>query len=231
MEINSDFSSRVVIHTGQLAWQPSPMHGVERRMLDRIGGEVARATSIVRYAPGSQFSPHTHTGGEEFIVLDGVFQDEHGDFPGGTYVRNPPTSKHTPGSVEGCTLFVKLWQFRMDDRTQFHKTMADELAAPIDGVATAVLHRDDREIVTYSDLDSAATLSSNEQGGIEVFVIGGSVTVGGDVLRKNDWLRLPEGEKLSLSAGADGAKVWMKTGHLRFAVAPAIYADQHSEPT
>lgn len=89
MEINADFSKPVVMHSDQIEWQPSPMKGVERRMLDRIGDEVARATTIVRYAPGSHFSAHTHTGGEEFIVLDGVFQDEHGDFPAGTYVRNP----------------------------------------------------------------------------------------------------------------------------------------------
>jgi len=86
-------------------------------MLDRIGDEVARATSIVRYAPQSRFSPHMHGGGEEFLVLDGVFQDEHGDYPVGNYVRNPPTSSHTPASEPGCTIFVKLWQFDPDDRT------------------------------------------------------------------------------------------------------------------
>src|SRR5579864_363241 len=118
MEINADFSQRVVVHAAQLPWVASPMAGVERRMLDRIGHEVARATSIVRYAPGSHFSAHTHGGGEEFIVLDGVFQDEHGDYPAGSYVRNPPTSRHTPGSTPGCVLFVKLWQFDPADRTQ-----------------------------------------------------------------------------------------------------------------
>src|SRR5215204_5787315 len=81
MELNADFSQRVVVHAARLPWVSSPMAGVERRMLDRIGDEVARATSIVRYAPGSHFSPHTHGGGEEFFVLEGVFQDEHGDFP------------------------------------------------------------------------------------------------------------------------------------------------------
>ncbi|MEM9127911.1 MAG: cupin domain-containing protein, partial [Pseudomonadota bacterium] len=133
MELNADFSSRVAVLSEQLEWQASPMQGVDRRMLDRIGGEVARATTIVRYAPGSKFSAHTHTGGEEFIVLDGVFQDEHGDFPAGTYVSNPPTTSHTPGSEPGCIIFVKLWQFDMDDRTQFRKTMAEELDDPIDG--------------------------------------------------------------------------------------------------
>ena len=101
MEVNADFSKRVVIHTPEVEWQDSPMKGVRRRMLDRVGGEVARATSIVSYAPDSKFSPHVHTGGEEFIVLEGVFQDEHGDFPAGSYIRNPPESKHTPGSESG----------------------------------------------------------------------------------------------------------------------------------
>ena len=117
MELNADFAQRVVVHSEDLDWQASPMAGVSRRMLDRIGGEVARATSIVRYDPGSKFSPHVHTGGEEFLVLDGVFQDEHGDFPAGSYIRNPPQSRHTPGSEPGCTILVKLWQFDPEDRT------------------------------------------------------------------------------------------------------------------
>lgn len=222
MELNSDFSSRVVVHSDQLEWQASPIKGVDRRMLDRIGDEVARATTIVRYAPGSKFSAHTHTGGEEFIVLDGVFQDEHGDFPAGTYVRNPPTSQHTPGSEPGCIIFVKLWQFDMDDRTQFRKTMADELSAPKNGVATATLHKDNREVVTYSHLDAGATLTSDAAGGIELLIIDGSITTGGDVLNKNDWLRLPEDQTLSATAGPEGAKVWIKTGHLPYARAPQI---------
>ena len=123
MEINADFSKRVVIHTPEVEWQDSPMKGVRRRMLDRVGGEVARATSIVSYAPDSKFSPHVHTGGEEFIVLEGVFQDEHGDFPAGSYIRNPPESKHTPGSESGCVIFVKLWQFDLQDRQQVSADM------------------------------------------------------------------------------------------------------------
>ncbi|MGJ8556840.1 MAG: cupin domain-containing protein [Sulfitobacter geojensis] len=220
MNLNADFDSPVIVRSDQLEWQASPMKGVDRRMLDRIGGEVARATTIVRYAPGSAFSAHTHTGGEEFIVLEGVFQDEHGDFPAGTYVRNPPTTSHTPSSAEGCTIFVKLWQFDMDDRTQFRKTMAEELAAPVNGVAIAILHKDDREVVSYSHIDAEATLTSQAQGGIEVLVIDGSITVGDDTLRKNDWLRLPDGETLSAVGGPEGAKLWIKTGHLPFAKSP-----------
>ncbi|MDO6797037.1 cupin domain-containing protein [Shimia thalassica] len=222
MELNADFKKRVVVHSDQIDWVASPMPGVDRRMLDRLGAEVARATSIVRYAPNSKFSAHTHTGGEEFIVLEGVFQDEHGDFPAGTYVRNPPTSAHTPGSEGGCTIFVKLWQFDPEDRTQFRKSMADELNAPVDGVATAVLHRDARETVTYSHLDAGAVLANTDTGGIEMLVIGGEVTQDTDTLGKGGWLRLPEGQALSITAGPNGAKVWIKTGHLPFAQAPTV---------
>ncbi|MEO1026677.1 MAG: cupin domain-containing protein [Pseudomonadota bacterium] len=222
MELNADFGARVVVHSEELDWIASPMAGVERRMLDRIGDEVARATTIVRYAPGSHFSAHTHTGGEEFIVLEGVFQDEHGDFPAGTYVRNPPTSAHTPGSDDGCTIFVKLWQFDMDDRTQFRKNMAEELAAPVDGVATAELHKDARETVTYSHVDPDAVLEINDAGGTELLVLSGSLVETDDVLNKGSWLRLPSGQKLSARAGAEGAKVWVKTGHLVHARAPVV---------
>ena len=96
MDLNADFGARAAVHSARLDWTPSPIPGVDRRMLDRIGDEVARATSIVRYAPHSHFSSHTHGGGEEFLVLEGIFQDEHGDYTAGTYVRNPPTSRHTP---------------------------------------------------------------------------------------------------------------------------------------
>ncbi|WP_171175457.1 cupin domain-containing protein [Ruegeria sp. HKCCD8929] len=221
MELNADFNQRVLIHTDEEPWRASPMPGVERRMLDRIGDEVARATTIVRYAPGSKFSAHTHSGGEEFIVLEGVFQDEHGDFPAGTYVRNPPTTSHTPGSDQGCTIFVKLWQFGMDDRNQFRKDMNASLSQPENGVATANLHQDEREAVTYRALDPGAHLTVSDAGGIELLVLQGTATENGQTLRKGSWLRLPDGQSLSTIAGAEGARIWMKTGHLRFAKPPS----------
>ncbi|MEP3630135.1 MAG: cupin domain-containing protein [Hyphomicrobiales bacterium] len=220
MELNADFTKQVIVNSEELEWVASPMPGVDRRMLDRIGGEVARATSLVRYVPNSKFSAHEHTGGEEFIVLDGVFQDEHGDYPVGTYVRNPPTTSHTPGSEPGCTIFVKLWQFDLDDRTQFRKNMADELEAPLNGVATAELHKDGREHVTYSHVDANAAFANTDAGGIELLMIGGSLIVFGEELPKGGWLRLPEGKPLNAVAGKDGAKVWMKTGHLQHAKPP-----------
>ena len=222
MQLNEDFKKRVVVHSENTAWSPSPVAGIERRMLDRIGGEVARATTIVRFAQGSQFSEHSHAGGEEFIVLDGVFQDEYGDFPTGTYVRNPPKTAHTPRSSMGCTIFVKLWQFDMDDRNQFHKTMADECANPINGIATAQLHRDTKETVFYSELDAGAILENTDIGGIEVLVIAGSVVENGETLSKGAWLRLPSGQNLVAVAGHSGAKVWIKSGHLSHAKPPLV---------
>lgn len=222
MELNADFSKPVLVHSDETPWAASPMKGVDRRMLDRIGDEVARATSIVRYAPGSHFSAHTHAGGEEFIVLEGVFQDEHGDYPAGTYVRNPPTTSHTPGSAPGCTIFVKLWQFDADDRTQFRKDMAAELGTPVDGIAQAVLHRDARETVRYVVADAKKAVTFDEAGGTEVLVIDGTLSVDGETLRRGSWLRLPEGGPLHGVAGSQGAKVWVKTGHLPYAAAPDI---------
>ena len=115
MRIHADFSQRAIVAPSADRWLNSPESGVDRFMLDRIGDEVARASSLVRYAPSSSFPRHLHPEGEEFLVLEGVFSDEHADYPGGTYVRNPPGSGHSPYSVDGCRIFVKLRQFDAED--------------------------------------------------------------------------------------------------------------------
>lgn len=222
MKINADFTQPALVHSEEEAWVPSPMPGVERRMLDRIGDEVARATSIVRYAPNSHFSAHTHGGGEEFIVLDGVFEDETGKFPAGTYVRNPPGSSHTPGSTGGCTIFVKLWQFAPDDELQFHKDMHAEAQRVDDERAVAVLHEDERERVTYTEVAPGAAFEVNDPGGIELLVLDGSLSDDTRTLRRRSWLRLPAGTPFAGTSGPEGARVWMKTGHLLDAAAPAV---------
>jgi ChrR-like protein with cupin domain len=122
MRLNADFSAR---RRGPRGPHPVRVLSLGRRRTphaDRIGEEVARATSIVRYAPDSHFSAHRHGGGEEFLVLEGVFQDEHGDYPAGYEMRNPPTSAHTPGSKAGCTIFVKLRQFAPEDRSNSRRS-------------------------------------------------------------------------------------------------------------
>jgi anti-sigma factor ChrR (cupin superfamily) len=221
MELNADFSQRVAIHAAKLSWIPSPMAGVDRRMLDRIGDEVARATSIVRYAPRSHFSPHTHGGGEEFLVLEGVFQDEHGDYPAGSYVRNPPTSRHTPGSEPGCVIFVKLWQFDPADRTEVRIDTGKRAFVPVPGragVEIMPLFRDDREEVRLEHWKPGARIDLPLPGGAEILVLDGGFAEGEEAFAAQSWLRLPAGATLHAEAGAQGCRVWMKTGHLAGAI-------------
>src|SRR5258708_26406023 len=111
MRINADFTKRASVHAGKLAWVRSPMPGVERRMLDRVGEEVARAPAIVRYAPESAFSSHIHPGREKFFVLAGIFQDDRGDYPAGSYLHNPPAPHPPPRSHPATPLFVSPFQF------------------------------------------------------------------------------------------------------------------------
>ncbi|MGF1528286.1 MAG: cupin domain-containing protein [Candidatus Competibacterales bacterium] len=223
MRINADFDQRVVMHADEIEWLDSPMAGVTRRPLDRIGDEVARATTIVRYAPNSHFSPHVHGGGEEFIVLDGVFSDEHGDFPAGSYIRNPPTSKHTPGSDPGTTIFVKLWQFDPEDRTHirvnFDKVEPVE-AAGRPGVKVTPLFKDERETVRIEAWAPGTEGEIAAPGGAELLVLEGAATESGEALRVQSWVRVPDGRALKLKAGPDGIRFWLKIGHLRYVAAP-----------
>lgn len=193
------------------------MAGVERRMLDRIGDEVARATSIVRYAPGSHFSAHTHGGGEEFLVLDGVFQDEHGDFPAGCYIRNPPTSSHTPRSLPGCTIFVKLWQFDPGDRTHVRVDTAKMRYVPDPrraGLEVMSLFEDGCESVRLERWAPNAEIDLAATGGMEVLVLDGGFSDEGESFEPLSWLRLPPGAMTRATAHASGCRVWVKTGHL-----------------
>lgn len=217
IELNADFNVRASVHSANLEWQQSPMKGVERRMIERIGDEVARATTIVRYAPGSHFSAHVHTGGEEFLVLDGVFQDEHGDFPAGSYIRNPPQSRHTPGSDDGCTIFVKLWQMEETDRTQISVDVNNTVLDRVDGrdhTAVATLFDDGREHVRLEKWEAGKTISFVPEGGIEIFAIEGQFEEGDETFNEQSWLRLPVGANLKAKVGGDGATVWIKEGHL-----------------
>ncbi len=228
MELNADFSKSAIVHSDQIEWLASPMAGVDRRMLERIGDEVARATTIVRYAPDSKFSAHVHSGGEEFIVLDGVFQDEYGDYPAGSYIRNPPTSSHTPGSAQGCTIFVKLWQFEPNDRTQvkidMNKMHAIE-SATREGVSIMPLFQDTRETVQMEIWDANAQIDIDMPDGGELLVLEGNIStnskdIPSEQLTRHDWLRIPIGKKLNAMAGKNGAKVWVKMGHIPYAKAP-----------
>jgi hypothetical protein len=203
MNLNADFARRAAVHAGRLEWTPSPVPGVDRRMLDRIGDEVARATSIVRYAPNSRFSPHTHGGGEEFLVLDGVFEDEHGVFPAGSYIRNPPTSSHTPGSGPGCTIFVKLWQFDSHDRTQLRLGAGSGGFAPAagrPGVDVRPLFEDAHEQVRLERWVAGANIVLPVPGGIELLVLDGGFTENGKFFEIQSWLRLPAGARLRATA-------------------------------
>lgn len=223
MELNADFSQRVAVHAAQLPWVASPIAGIDRRMLDRIGDEVARATSIVRYAPASRFTAHTHGGGEEFLVLDGVFQDERGDYPAGCYVRNPPTSCHTPGSASGCVLFVKLWQFNLEDRTPVRR----EARAPVykhaqdrAGVEIAPLFHDSREEVRMERWAPNTSVVLDLPAGGEFLVLDGTFDEDGERFAPQSWLRLPPQGRLSATAGRHGCALWVKTGHLRHIQVP-----------
>lgn len=224
MLINADFSKRVVVHAERSEWTPSPVPGVERKMLDRVGGEVARATSIVRYAPGSSFPAHTHDGGEEFLVLDGVFQDEFGDYPAGSYVRNPPASRHAPGSAPGCVIFVKLHQFEPSDHTQVRVIPSRGMAlgqAEHDRGVVMPLYGNGLESVRIEQWSAGAAVSCDATSGLEALVMEGSFEESGSRLTRHSWLRLPVGSAFEAAAGPAGATVWIKTGHLRDIRRPA----------
>lgn len=216
--INADFSQRVTLDTHEMPWIGSPQAGVERRMLDRIGGEVAWATSIVRYAAGSAFAAHTHERGEEFLVLAGVFSDEHGDYPRGTYVRNPPGSRHTPRSDGGCIILVKLRQMPAteSDRVVIDTTALDWQRGPAPGWSIKLLYggTDGGERVALERLEAGKSHPLHRTlGGEEIFVLSGELSDEAGRYGPGTWTRLPPGAVRRLTA-VRTATFWVKRDHL-----------------
>lgn len=216
MELNSNFQERVVVRPEDYNWVDSPANGVRRMMLDRIGDEVARATTIVEFAPGSKFDAHTHGGGEEFYVLSGVFSDETGDFPAGSYVRNPIGTSHTPHTNEGCQILVKLHQFAENDRAHFS---IDTKTAPfrpglVDGLEVLPLHSADEENVALVRWAAGTQFTQHSHwGGEEIFVLEGTFGDEHGEYPEGSWIRSPHLSRHT-PFSKTGCLIYVKTGHL-----------------
>lgn len=217
MHLRDNFAERVVVRPDDYEWVASPANGVDRMMLDRIGDEVARATTIVRFAPNSQFDAHSHGGGEEFLVLDGVFSDEHNDYPTGTYVRNPIGTAHKPHiGPEGATILVKLHQFHEDDTAHFHiKTQQAEFhpgVAP--GLSVLPLHSHVSENVALVRWAPGTKFSPHQHwGGEEIFVIEGTFQDEHGEYPAGTWIRSPHMSQHHPWSD-EGCLIYVKTGHL-----------------
>jgi anti-sigma factor ChrR (cupin superfamily) len=228
MHVRADFSRKAVLRPSEAVWVPSPQPGVSRCMLDRIGGEVARATSLVRFAPGSGFPFHVHGGGEEILVLDGTLVDEHGVYPAGTYLRDPVGSSHAPHTETGCTLFVKLWQVAPDDRQRLVIATRSQpwMRVGVDGMAAMPLHAFEGESSYLMRLAPGLQLGRNlHPGGEEILVLQGCFCDEDGVYPAGSWLRSPVGSwhtPYTLAAQADqaaddggaGCLLFVKQGHL-----------------
>ncbi len=216
MRINADFTQKVVVRPDDYNWVHSPAAGVDRMMLDRIGEEVARATTIVRFAPNSQFDAHTHSGGEEYFVLDGVFSDESGDYPAGTYVRNPIGSSHTPHTKDGCTIFVKLHQFDTDDQAQFHIDTRNTEFRPglVDGLSVLPLHSAASENVALVRWAPGTRFNAHQHwGGEEILVLEGTFQDEHGAYPAGTWLRSPHLSQHTPFSD-EGCLIYVKTGHM-----------------
>jgi len=215
VNLHSDYSARVVLNHNDLPWMASPEAGVKRRLLDRCGDEVARATSVVRYEPGAVFPQHSHARGEEIFVLEGTFSDETGDYRAGTYIMNPPGSHHTPSSKEGCILFVKLQHLGSD---QVHQEVVDTNTEPwlqgmVPGLNVMPLMRQGSGSTLVRWAPQTYFNAHRHFGGEEIFVIKGVFEDEHGRYSEGSWIRSPH-MSLHKPFSREGCTIFVKTGHL-----------------
>lgn len=215
--LNMAFDERIVIDTARMDWEASPMPGVWRKPLAREAAESGHTTSIVRFDAESYFSRHTHPLGEEILVLDGTFSDEHKDFGPGSYFRNPPGSAHTPFSKDGCTLLVKLDQFSPDDTAHVHVDTRNTPWLPGQGrLEVMPLHDFSGEHVALVKWPAGERFQPHRHfGGEEIFVISGELIDEFGSYPAGTWLRSPHMSE-HLPFADEDTLIWVKVGHLPF---------------
>ena len=213
--LNMDFSQKVVIHTPEKEWIPSPAGGVLRKPLAREEAERGHATSIFRYEPGARFKRHEHPLGEEILVLDGVFSDETGDYGKGTYLRNPPGSGHAPFSKEGCVLLVKLHQFdERDNATVRIDTTTAEWLPGIGGLEVMPLHEFEQERVALVKWPAKERFQLHRHfGGEEILVLSGEFCDETGRYPAGTWMRSPHMSQHHPFVDEETV-IWVKSGHL-----------------
>ncbi len=213
--LNMDFSKQVVIDSNQMDWLTSPSSGVLRKPLEREAKESGHTTSIVVYKPGASFSQHSHPLGEEIFVLDGIFSDENGDYPAGSYLRNPPGSKHAPFSKNGCTLFVKLNQFSAHDQQQvFVDTNSEPWMQGIGGLQVMSLHAFEHEHVALVKWPAGEKFQPHRHfGGEEILVLSGTFKDEHGSYPARTWIRSPHMSE-HFPFVEEETIIMVKTGHL-----------------
>ncbi len=174
-------------------WVKSPADGVSRIPLEREAAESGHTTSFVKFEPGSYFPEHSHPQGEEIYVLEGVFSDENGDYPAGSYLRNPPGSKHKPFTRQGCVLFVKLDQFQPDDHQQVVSRPEDQMWQPGIGKLQVVsLHQHNTESTALVRWPANEVFQPHTHwGGEEIVVISGKFIDEHGEYPAGSWIRSP----------------------------------------
>ena len=215
--LNADLSRRLHVDAAAMEWTPSPGGHVLRKRLHRLGPpESGQVTSIVRYQPGATFPAHDHPQGEEILVLEGVFSDEHGDWPAGTYLLNPEGFHHAPYSREGCLLFVKLRQFPGLDREHVAIQIGEQ-----PWIRSARKNVDWKKLYAqepYSDhmrlecWESPAAIGQvNFPQGAELLVLQGGFADESGSYQQGSWLRIPAGGGITPTSG-DYCELYLKEG-------------------
>ena len=216
IQLNADWSKRCAIQSHDLPWLASPSPLVQRRLLERDGGEVARATSVVRYAPGARFSAHPHDQGEEIFVLEGTFSDESGHHGPGTYLKNPPGSSHAPYSEAGCTIFVKL---RYQDLADTERVVVNTRAAEwrpglVPGLTVLPLYAFGTQHTALVRWAPETFFQPHTHwGGEEIFVIEGVFSDEHGDHTAGTWLRSPHLSRHQ-PFSRPGCLILVKVGHL-----------------
>ena len=219
--VNADPNKVAVVDTNQLAWEPTEHPGVSRKVLEFVSDpRKGRETSLLRFAPGAKLPTETLVDRMDVFVLEGKYEDGHGEYGPHTFLRNQPGYTHTPASKDGCVLYVK-WRVPIrpggGPRLVVDSKTAQWMAFPHRGADVLHLYpnADGIETGRIGNVHPNRKIPSHDHSiGEETFVLRGCMKDEYTAYHAGTWFRMPCGVPHAPYTEADGALMLIREGDL-----------------
>lgn len=202
-QVNSDPTQCVVVDTNQIPWEPTGVHGLRAKVLERVADPVkGRETALFRLEPGASLPSETLAERQEIFVLEGSFSDEDGSYGQHTWIWNPPGRRQTLRSADGCVFYAKRRVPIYRDEASRERKVIDTksvkwLDFPHRGAEVLHLHKDPNGLETgrIGNVYTHRKLPSHDHSiGEETFVVKGCLKDEYTTYGTGVWFRMPCGK-------------------------------------
>lgn len=210
-----------MVDTNQMPWEPTEWQAISRKVLELVNDpKKGRETSLLKFEPGAKIPTHVLKHRLDVFVLEGAYEDDHGEYGPHTFIRNPPGLRHTPASKGGCVIYAK-WRVPIrpnaGERIVIDAKTAQWLDFPHRGANVLHLYpnADGIETGRIGNVHPNRKIPSHDHSiGEETFVLKGCLKDEYTAYTPGIWFRMPCGVPHAPYTEGDGCMMLIREGDL-----------------